>query len=438
MSGQIMSAAYAMMLEKMSMKQNTPTVIEPITITENGTYTAKEGSAYSPVTVNVKSEGSIVAIPKTFTANGTYTAPSRTAYSPVTIAVPQIETVETTVNVNGTYSAPSGKAFSKVSVNVPTSGVSDVDELPDVSTSSEGTIVHLTNDYIDGIPVELFAFSRLSSSEGIVDDSSVFTTKLDGITEDDIVMVTDVGIKKYSEVWPDNTIEIDGDNLILDGETFVRHSDNDIRGIQMIGYYDDNSSTYMYLNADTSIELKYRVSYSWRDTSNEYTYYIFSSDAPYIDTISLDNDTLSITYKDPEWTSFIGTRNPLYDLIFGTGTNYYAGYYKVSDGKWVTISAPLYPIKVYKDMNTKYPQSIYFDTLGYGLMLRHKVSGRWEYAIWMSRYGWCDIYGGNIEINAEWFDSTTEVGYGLHTDNGSIYSVVAFVPCPYKIIEKFG
>lgn len=57
--------------------------IEPLSATENKTYTAEEGKAYSPVTVNVP----FVVEPLTVTENDTYTAEEGKAYSPVTVNV---------------------------------------------------------------------------------------------------------------------------------------------------------------------------------------------------------------------------------------------------------------------------------------------------------------------------------------------------------------
>lgn len=125
--------------------------VEPLSVTNNGTYTAPQGKAYSPVTVNVphitteefstSANGTfhapsgkaydpvIVNVPhieveaKNVTANGTYTAPSGKAYSPVTVNVSQPTIEALAVTSNGTYTAPSGKAYSPVTVNVPQYGV---------------------------------------------------------------------------------------------------------------------------------------------------------------------------------------------------------------------------------------------------------------------------------------------------------------------------
>lgn len=53
--------------------------VQPLDVTENGTYTAPEGVAYSPVNVNVQGgggEASAIIKPLTITENGTYSAKS--------------------------------------------------------------------------------------------------------------------------------------------------------------------------------------------------------------------------------------------------------------------------------------------------------------------------------------------------------------------------
>lgn len=60
--------------------------VEPLTATENKTYTAPSGNAYSPVTVNVPGP---TLITKTVTAVGTYAASSDNVdgYSSVTVDI---------------------------------------------------------------------------------------------------------------------------------------------------------------------------------------------------------------------------------------------------------------------------------------------------------------------------------------------------------------
>jgi hypothetical protein len=62
--------------------------IEPLSVTENGTYTAPTGvDGYSPITVNVPGSSAVVQ-PLSVTQNGTYNPPSGVdGYSPVTVNV---------------------------------------------------------------------------------------------------------------------------------------------------------------------------------------------------------------------------------------------------------------------------------------------------------------------------------------------------------------
>ena len=76
-----------------------PAVIEPLSVTENGTYTAPEGvDGYDPVTVNVPSVAPVIQ-PLSVTANGTYTAPEGVdGYSPITVNVPAVMPEKTTIS----------------------------------------------------------------------------------------------------------------------------------------------------------------------------------------------------------------------------------------------------------------------------------------------------------------------------------------------------
>ena len=94
--------------------------VEPLSVTANGTYTAPEEKAYSPVTVNVP-QTTVESL--SVTENDTYTAPDGKAYSPVTVNVPQTTIESKSITENGTYTAPSGKAYTPITVNVPQSTV---------------------------------------------------------------------------------------------------------------------------------------------------------------------------------------------------------------------------------------------------------------------------------------------------------------------------
>ena len=120
--------------------------VESLSVTENGTYEAEEGTAFNPVTVNVPSpelktyainmngdydspSGTAwnhvrVSVPKqrlTVTENGTYnhTAQTTGGFSPVVVNVPQLDAITGNFSANGSYVAPSGKAYDNVNVNVP-------------------------------------------------------------------------------------------------------------------------------------------------------------------------------------------------------------------------------------------------------------------------------------------------------------------------------
>ena len=58
-----------------SISTGSSTTITPLSVTENGTYTAPTGTAYSPVTVNV-SGGESVSIPREVSSDGRYQMPA--------------------------------------------------------------------------------------------------------------------------------------------------------------------------------------------------------------------------------------------------------------------------------------------------------------------------------------------------------------------------
>ena len=93
-------------------------VIEPLEVTENGTYEAPAGvDGYSPVTVEAPDP---VINKLEVTKNGTYAPQAGVdGYGPVVVNVPAVvRSLE--VTENGTYTAPSGvDGYSPVTVNVP-------------------------------------------------------------------------------------------------------------------------------------------------------------------------------------------------------------------------------------------------------------------------------------------------------------------------------
>lgn len=118
--------------------------IEPLEITENGTYTAPDGvDGYSPVTVNVpipngyiKPSGAI-----NITENGTYDVAEKAS---AVVSIPEREIVlqDKTIEANGTYSADEGyDGLGQVTVNVPSSGGGE--DLNALLAKQEGLIATL-------------------------------------------------------------------------------------------------------------------------------------------------------------------------------------------------------------------------------------------------------------------------------------------------------
>ena len=91
--------------------------VEALNVSQNGTTTAPEGKAYSPVNVNVQPP----LQQKSVNVNGDVT-PDEGYYglSKVVVDVSGDIDIETlTVTENGTVTAPAGKAYGTVIVNVP-------------------------------------------------------------------------------------------------------------------------------------------------------------------------------------------------------------------------------------------------------------------------------------------------------------------------------
>lgn len=107
---------------------STP-VINSLSVTENGTYTAPTGvDGYSPITVNVPSSSPSLGT-KSITENGTYNASSDSldGYSSVTVNVPQgttpTGTKQISITQNGTTTEDvTTYANAEITVNVPTGG----------------------------------------------------------------------------------------------------------------------------------------------------------------------------------------------------------------------------------------------------------------------------------------------------------------------------
>ncbi len=135
-------------------------VIEPLTVTTNGTYTASGIDGYSPVTVNV-SGTSPTLISKTITQNGTYNASSDNAdgYSSVVANISPNLTTKS-ITQNGTYNASSDSVDGYSSVTVNVSGGSGSDGELKVITSStqqiDSTGSTLTFSGLSSAPTSFF------------------------------------------------------------------------------------------------------------------------------------------------------------------------------------------------------------------------------------------------------------------------------------------
>lgn len=82
--------------------------LDSITITQNGHYTHPNNGGYDDITVDVQGGGSAVIQPLTVTSNGTYTVPSGVdGFNPIIVQVaPKLQ--DKTITQNGTYTADSG------------------------------------------------------------------------------------------------------------------------------------------------------------------------------------------------------------------------------------------------------------------------------------------------------------------------------------------
>lgn len=105
-------------LEDIAANENIATGDKVYVIKQGKTYIFGEDSEWY---VSGKSSGgggtSVDVEPLAVNANGTYTAAEGTAYSPVTVDVPQTNVRSLSVTENGTYTAPEGAAYSPVTVN---------------------------------------------------------------------------------------------------------------------------------------------------------------------------------------------------------------------------------------------------------------------------------------------------------------------------------
>ena len=149
-------------LEDIAANENIATGDKVYVIKQGKTYIFGEDSEWY---VSGKSSGgggtSVDVEPLAVNANGTYTAAEGTAYSPVTVDVPQTTVESLAVAANGTYTAQAGKAYSPVMVNV-----AAVNKLSQVTDAS---ITEITAADLDGITImrdrAFYQCTRLESVE---------------------------------------------------------------------------------------------------------------------------------------------------------------------------------------------------------------------------------------------------------------------------------
>lgn len=84
------------------------TVVQSLSVTENGSYNAGTGKAYNPVTVNVPEK---TVTPLEVTANGTYDAGNNAAYNPIVVNVPQEGGGSGGGDFIGAYSKYTGRGY---------------------------------------------------------------------------------------------------------------------------------------------------------------------------------------------------------------------------------------------------------------------------------------------------------------------------------------
>ena len=94
-------------------------LLESLNVSENGTYTPEDGSAYYEVLVQVPQLSPASLSVK---SNGVYIPNEGQAYTEVEVSVPTPTLVPLTATENAVYQPETGKAYSKVTVNVSAGG----------------------------------------------------------------------------------------------------------------------------------------------------------------------------------------------------------------------------------------------------------------------------------------------------------------------------
>lgn len=113
--------------------------VEPLTVTENGTYTAEQGEAYSPVTVNVPASA-VDSGTKNITTNGVHDV---VGYANANVNVPASEVDEGTYNItaNGNYNVV---GYANANVNISYKVIQYAPTMAQVKTTSYTQCCSLT------------------------------------------------------------------------------------------------------------------------------------------------------------------------------------------------------------------------------------------------------------------------------------------------------
>ena len=148
--------------------------VEELNVTDNGTYTAPAGKAYSPVKVNVP-KGITPSGTKSITANGNYDV---TSFASASVNVPSSAptTQALTVTENGTYNVPSGvDGFNPVTVNVSGGGGSDLLEKV-ISRSRELTEITVNCDIGAYALANCQNLKKITTTEGckMIDGKAIY------------------------------------------------------------------------------------------------------------------------------------------------------------------------------------------------------------------------------------------------------------------------
>ena len=165
-------------------EQGSLVTIEPLEVSENGTYEAAAGKAFNPVAVSVP-QTTVEAL--SVTANGTYTAEAGKAYSPVNVNVPVPTIQALTATANGVYSE-TGKAYSPVTVNV----TADVSVLSPKATKNLARITPLIGEGSATTAVTVKSTSELTGGDAGVPTDDAYSAAITARWQGAVIPVTDM------------------------------------------------------------------------------------------------------------------------------------------------------------------------------------------------------------------------------------------------------